>query len=175
MANAFVFLGAPENMSEQDLAERKRAANLLAAGSPEITESLKAYGKARADYSYVLAWVAGSLTELSEKAANQPEHHASNIRHRGQALGLAAKGFSDTADDLLNTGLVALTPGEIAYFDLKKVDAVVGGLANQLDRFADVVEGRKAEYDRDLALIEKMNNRRIEDDRQIGIASAARR
>ncbi len=137
-------------------AELQQADDLLAK-LPGAGEFVRKFNKAQADYSLALAFLDRDVEALDEKLRVRSAEFVKELRRRSEALAKAKETLEDDARKLLP--FVYFESVEFARSDLIELADGFGGLKDQVNEFADLVEARKQEYESALEGIAKESQR----------------
>jgi hypothetical protein len=151
---AYVLLGTNENTPGKEIERRLGIANEMLARLPGLGEYVKKYQDAKSYYGAAMFAVSNRLGVLSDELAQQPAGVADELLRRGHALRKAGAALTDASDQLMGSGLVAFLPVLEVATDLQMLGEGFAGLGAQFNEFADLVAGRKGEYDRDIKRLE---------------------
>ena len=147
-----------ENSPKELVAERLALANQQLAKLPGMARYVKAFNDATDRYNFALAAVTNQVNLRDDELANYAGA-AADLRIRAQALEAAAKVLRDAAEQLWHSPLIVWVPVLGAAQDLDTLAEGFGGLGKQLREFADTIDRRKVEYDRELRRLDDEGNR----------------
>lgn len=143
-----VLMGLDENTPREEVEQRIALANEQLAKLPGMAKYVKAYNDARDRYNFALAAVTNQLGLRDDELAKYAGV-ADDLRRRAEALETAAKILNNAARELWESNLVVWAPVLAAAQDLETLGDGFAGLGRQLREFADTIDRRKGEYDRE--------------------------
>jgi hypothetical protein len=154
-----VLLGLDESTPKEEIERRIGIANQELAKLPGLAKYVEKYNDARDRYNFALAAVTNQLGLGGDEWAKRSAGLADELRLRAEALEAAARILNHAAQQLWESPLIMWAPVLVAAQDLETWAQGFEGLSKQLREFADMVERRKGDYDRELHRLEKEGHR----------------